>query len=552
MAITACNQRNPGRTPGFLILLLACLPVPGTAGERWPQVDPDAIRANVTFLADDLLEGRATGTPRYDLAARFVAAQMQLMGLAPAGVNGTWLQPLSLVESTSVLPGARAVIKRGAARKALAPAADFISLPSFLAPQASVEAPMVFVGFGVSAPELRYDDFEGVDLTGRVAVVLSGLPPVVPADLRDFYGKQKARQLAQRGAVGMVQLTTPHEAAREPWDRTLALARGGRVRLSSSGGPPVDVYPGLEAGILLNVAAAARLFAGESKSIEQIWADAEAGRHQSFILGGSIMISTRSKLRRLESANVVGLLEGSDPALRAEHVVLMAHLDHIGRGVTVDGDAIYNGALDNASGVAVLLETARAIAEAPVRPRRSILFLATTAEERGLHGSRHYALNPTVPAGSIVAALNLDMPVALYPTAGYTVIGAEHSTLGHMARAALEAEGLRSLPNLAPERGLFTYTDQYSFVREGIPSLYLHDGPVSSDPAIDAQVVFDDYLARHYHQVSDDTSLPIDWTSLAKLAQVHARLCLAIANVLERPRWLPGDFFGQAFGADRN
>jgi Zn-dependent M28 family amino/carboxypeptidase len=312
----------------------------------------------------------------------------------------------------------------------------------------------------------------------------------------------------------------------------------------------VDVYAGLEAGILLNVAAAAALFAGESKSIERIWADAEAGMHQSFPLRASIAISTHSRLRRLESANVVGTLEGSDPALRAEHVVLMAHLDHIGRGVPVDGDTIYNGALDNASGVAVLLEAARAIAAAPVRPGRSILFLATTAEERGLLGSRHYALNPTVLAGSIVAALNLDMPVALYPTAGYTVIGAERSTLGDMARAALEAEGLRSLPNLAPERGLFTYTDQYSFVREGIPSLYLHDGPVSSDPAIDAQQVFDDYLARHYHQVSDDTSLPIDWASLAKLAQVHARLCLAIANVPERPRWLPSDFFGRAFGAD--
>jgi Zn-dependent M28 family amino/carboxypeptidase len=314
----------------------------------------------------------------------------------------------------------------------------------------------------------------------------------------------------------------------------------------------VDVYPGLEAGIVLNVAAAAKLFAGESRSIERIWADASAGRHQSFTLRASIAISTRSRLRHLESANVVGMLEGSDPGLRTEHVVLMAHLDHIGQGVAVDGDAIYNGALDNAGGVAVLLETSRAIAKAPVRPRRSILFLATTAEERGLHGSRHYALNPTVPKDSIVAALNIDMPVALYPTAGYTVIGAEHSTLGDVARAALEAEGLRSLPNLAPERGLFTYTDQYSFVRAGIPSLYLHDGPVSSDPAIDAQQVFDDYLARHYHQVSDDTSLPIDWTSLAKLAQVHARLCLAVANAPERPSWLPGDFFGQAFGADRN
>ena len=178
----------------------------------------------------------------------------------------------------------------------------------------------------------------------------------------------------------------------------------------------------------------------------------------------------------------------------------------------------------------------------------AILFLAVTAEERGLLGSRHFALRPTVPRGSIVAVVNLDMPVALYPAAGYTIIGAEHSSLGDVARRALEAEGLRALSNQAPERGLFAFTDQYSFVREGIPALYLHDGPVSADPAIDANRVFDEYLGRHYHQPSDQMDLPIDWVSLARLARVHARICRDIANARERPMWLPGDFYGERYG----
>jgi hypothetical protein len=535
--------------PGFLILALVLLPRAAAADGPWPQVDPEAVRAHVTFLADDLLEGRAAGTRGYDLAARFVAAQMALMGLEPAGAGGAWLQPVSLIESKRVLSGTRAVIKRSRGDVALAAAAEFIPLPGFLGPQASVEAPMAFIGFGIAAPEFGYDDFKDFDLAGKVAVVLNGVPAAIPPELRDFYVKQKGRELAERGAVGIVQLTTPEEASREPWDRTLAQARAGRMRLLGTDGRPVDTYPGLEAGIVINVAAAEKLFAGESRSFDQVWASARTGTTQSFAMKASIAITTRSDLRRFESANVVGVVKGSDAKLRDEYVVLLAHLDHIGRGAPVNGDGIYNGALDNASGVAVMLEAARAIAASPERPQRSILFLATTAEERGLLGARHYALYPTVPRASIVAAINLDMPVALYPAAGQTVIGGERSTLGEQARTALEAEGLRVLPNLAPERGLFTYTDQYSFVREGIPSLYLHDGPVSADPAINAQNVFDDYLATHYHRVTDDLSLPIDWALLARLAQVHARLCLAIANAPEPPRWIPGDFFGQKFGS---
>jgi hypothetical protein len=345
------------------------------------------VRAHVTFLADDLLEGRAAGTRGYDLAARFVASQMALMGLAPAGAGGTWLQPVSLIESTRVLSGARAVIKRGHDDITLAPAADFVPLPGFLGPRASVEAPMAFVGFGISAPEFGHDDFHGIDLSGKVAVVLNGTPAAIPPDLRDFYGKQRARQLAEHGAVGLIQLTTPDDAARQPWDRTLAQARAGKVRLLGTDGRPLDTYPGLEAAIVLNAPAATKLFAGESRSAEQVWGDAKTGKPQSFVMQGSISITTRSELRRFESANVVGVLQGSDPKLRTEHVVLMAHLDHVGRGVPVNGDGIYNGALDNALGVAILLEAARRMVDAPTRPRRSVLFVALTAEEKGLLGA---------------------------------------------------------------------------------------------------------------------------------------------------------------------
>jgi Zn-dependent M28 family amino/carboxypeptidase len=279
-----------------------------------------------------------------------------------------------------------------------------------------------------------------------------------------------------------------------------------------------------------------------------VLADAAEGKPQSFEFPASISISTRSALRVIESGNVVGMLEGGNPQLRGEYLVLMAHLDHIGQGYAVEGDRTYNGALDNAGGVAVMLETARVLAEAGARPQRSILFLATTAEERGLLGSRFFALYPTVPREAIVAVVNLDMPVALYPAAGYTAIGAEHSTLGEIAREALMAEGLGMLPVQNPERGLFTLADQYSFVREGIPALYLHDGPLSSDPAIDARRIFDDFLGHHYHEVSDDLGLPIRWDSLASFARVHVRLCRGIADNPKWPEWLPGDFYGRRFG----
>lgn len=493
----------------------------------------------MAFLADDSLEGRATGTRGYELAARYVADRMAALGLEAAGVTG-WFQPVALLQSTANVTQAKVVLAKHGTQTELRPAIDFVPLPAYFSTTAVSEAPLVFAGFGISAPEFGHDDFVDIDLTGKIAVVLDGVPRALPPELRDYFAKQKTRQIAEKGAVGLVYLTAPGQT---PWEQTVLMAGAGKYRLVDAEGQPHDADPATDASITLAPSVAASLFEGAPKSLERILEDAQSRSVQSFDLAASISIATGSVHRTVRSFNVVGVLPGSSPRLRRDHVVVMAHLDHIGKGVAVDGDDIYNGALDNASGVAVMLEAARILADATPRPRRSILFLATTAEEHGLLGAWHFATNPTVSAESLVAALNLDMPVALYPPAGFTAVGAEYSTLGAVADRALQAEGMRSVPSLHPERGLFTYTDQYSFVREGIPALYIHDAPLSSDPAIDAQAIFDDFLQQHYHQVTDDTDLPIHWRSLAKLARIHALVCLDVANARARPQWLASSFF---------
>lgn len=533
-----------------LAATLALVPAPGLGAEP-PAASPDAIRAHVEFLADDLLEGRATGSRGFQLAARYVATQMAALGLRPAGADGTWLQPVQLIESTRVVPAARATLERGGERVELAPAVDFIPGFSFFGTEASVSAPLVFVGFGVSAPELDYDDFAGVDVAGKIAVVLSGAPAHFPNSQRAHYSREKTRQLAARGAVGIVSINTPEDETRWPWDRAVRLSWVPSMRLVDSAGQPVEAYPEIKASMTLNLASAAKVFDGEPKPLEQVFADAQAGKPQAFDLPATLSLTLRAALGRTQCTNVVGVLPGSDPALAGEYVVFTAHLDHLGKGAAVNGDTIYNGALDNASGTAVMLEAARLLATGKTRPKRSIIFLAVTAEERGLLGSKHFAMYPTVAKDAIVANVNMDMPMALFPMSGFTVYGAEHSSLGEVARRALAAEGIAMMPDPDPAEVTFVRSDQYSFVREGIPALYVDAGAKSSDPAVDPDAVFRQFLLRDYHMPSDQADLPIHWPTLASLARVNARIGLAIANDPKRPAWLPGDFFGETFGASR-
>jgi hypothetical protein len=534
-----------------LPLAAALLAVASTVpADDLPEPSADAIRAHTAFLSDDLLEGRATGSRGYDIAGRYVATQMELMGLAPAGTDGSWVQPVSFVEATRDVAQASAVVTRAGQAVALEPERDFIPGTSYYEALASVSAPMAFVGFGIHAPRHGHDDFGDIDLEGKVAVVLSDSPSSLPSSIRAHFSRQKLREIASRGAVGIVWVETPESAKRQPWDKSVLQSALPRRRLLDDAGQPVEAYPEIRAGIAVNVDAAGRLFEGGPKTLEQVFADAKAGLPQSFDLPSSIEITLHTALGRGESFNVVGLLEGADPQLKHEYVVFTSHLDHLGHGPAVDGDSIYNGALDNASGVAVMLEAARLMAGSRVRPKRSVLFVAVTGEESGLLGSQRFAQNPTVPKSSLVANINMDMPVLLYPAGGFVAFGAEHSTLGEVARRAVEAEGLVLVPDPSPEQVFFVRSDQYSFVREGIPALYIDDARVSSDPSIDAEAVFREHLLKHYHMPSDDMTLPVHWPSFARLARVDARIGLEVANAPQRPAWLPGDFFGETYGKE--
>jgi Zn-dependent M28 family amino/carboxypeptidase len=272
----------------------------------------------------------------------------------------------------------------------------------------------------------------------------------------------------------------------------------------------------------------------------------EQGTLRSFDLAGTATLASRARLEPVESRNVIARLPGSDPKLAAEHVVFTAHLDHVGIGAPHAGDAIYNGAQDNAVGVATMLEAASMLAGGPARPKRSMLFIALTAEEKGLLGAFHFAAQPTVPAGSLVANVNMDMPLLLADVSDVIPIGIEHSTLESVARRAVAEAGLTLTPDPFPDEVVFVRSDQYAFVRQGVPAIYLLSG-VSTRDGSDGAQLFRDFHAHRYHLPSDDIGQPIHWTGAARLAYVNYRIGLAIGNDPQRPAWKPGDFFGGKF-----
>lgn len=530
------------------LCLASCSRAPGPApGEA---VSPDAIRAHVSFLADDALEGRLAGTRGYDIAARYVASELAQVGLKPGGKDGAWFQPVPLVESVSLLPAAKLTLRPadGAAVE-LKAGEDFLPDASLTDAEVVASAPVVFVGFGVSAPDHGHDDLAGVDLAGKVALVFGGAPAQFPPAIRAHHSSRltKNAALAARGAVGIISLQTTEEQQRTPWARLVQQSWRSRMGWVGADGSVNGAWPQLKIRAAISPARAAAFFAGAPITLEQAYAAATAGTPQAFDLPLGVDQVRKSVIRQRTSDNVVGILEGTDPVLAGEYVAISAHLDHVGKGAPIGGDAIYNGAFDNAVGIGIMMETARALAVLPERPRRSVLFIAVTAEESGLQGSDYFVQNPTVPRGSIVANINMDMPVALAPLADFTAFGAEHSSLGAVAERAAKAEGVGLAPDGKPEEVFFVRSDQYSFVRAGIPALYIDQGMTSADPAQDQRGPYEAFLKDHYHQPSDDLSLPIHWPSLATLARLNARMIDEVARRDERPRWNDGNFFGETF-----
>ena len=552
--------------PRLTLLLLACLlaacqrPAETTRTETFDAsagAGARRIEADVRFLADDLLEGRDTATRGHDLAALYVAQRLRAIGLSPAGDNGSYYQRVPLLSATRIAEGGRLVMTRHGATTALRFRTQFLPALNYHGADMAVEAPAMFVGQGVHAPGLHHDDFSGVDLRGKIAVLLSGVPAAFDIDRRAFHSssREKLRELSERGAVGAVLINTDDEETRTPWARHAASWNKPGMRLRDADGTGIDTFPQLRVVAHVSAAAADAVLAGDGRSAAQLFQAAKDGTLKPFALPGTIALGARTAIAPVASRNVVARLAGSDATLAPEHVLFSAHLDHIGMviGAPVEGDGplqdrIFNGALDNALGVAIMLEAAHQLVSAPTRPKRSLLFVALTAEEKGLLGAEWYVRRPTVPRGSLVANVNMDMPMLLTSTDDVVAVGLAHSSLQPLVQQAARDVGVALSPDPFPEQTIFVRSDQYAFIRAGIPAVYLMAGITATAGDGEAPVAMRGFLRDHYHQPGDDVSQPIQYGDAARLARLNARIGQRIGDAPQRPMWNAGDFFGERFG----
>ncbi|PKM16989.1 MAG: aminopeptidase [Gammaproteobacteria bacterium HGW-Gammaproteobacteria-2] len=537
----------------LILISTACLLLAACSSSKPEQVDANAISAqriaaHMAFLADDLLEGREAATRGHEIAARYMASQFQALGLEPAGEDGSFFQPVPLLQGERLAEGARFELIRNGRIESLAFESEFLPGVNYDQPDFALTAPLVFVGQGVVAPEFDHDDFAGIDVKGKIAVLLNGAPASFANDPRAFYssGREKMAALVERGAVGAIFVSDPTREKKSPWARGAAnWARPG-MRLRAPDGAALDTFPQLIATASISADAASKLFTGADMQADAVFAALDAGTLRSFDLPGTVLLAGRARISSKVSRNVVARLPGSDKKLAAQHVVFSAHLDHVGIGAPINGDTIYNGALDNAMGSAVMLDAATRLATADNRPKRSIIFVAVTAEEKGLLGSEYFASHPSV-AGPLVANINMDMPVLLTDLGDVTPIGIEHSTLKDAVESAASKLGITLSPDPMPEQVVFIRSDQFSFIRRGVPAIYLKGGTAPTHADVDGKALLDGFLASHYHQPSDDLSLPINYASAARLAALNAAIGRHVADADKPPRWNKNDFFGERF-----
>jgi hypothetical protein len=522
------------------LLLAVAAPLQAATPTAADSASAQRVRADVEFLASDSLEGRDTGSRGYLIAADYVASQFRAIGLEPAGEKGGWFQQVPFRRASFETPP-RMTLTVGGKTVALEQGKDAGVRPSVTAKTRYLTAGFVFVGYGLKDPRHGFDDYRGLNLKGKIAVALAGTPKGLPSEIEAHLNASKDRMAAEAGAVGFVEIGDggrPNSLRR--YNRPLIdwVDTNGRA-----GSTPAGIV--LQLGLSKEIAE--RLFEGAPRSLASVQSDAKrdgkAGP-RGFALRPTLSVQAESKWEDFTSPEVIALLKGSDPTLAAEHVVLMGHLDHL--GVKPDAkpgeDAIYNGALDNAAGVATMLEAARLFATQPVRPKRSILFIANTGEERGLLGADYYAGHPTVPASSIVGLVDLDMPLLLYPFTDVTAFGADHSTIGAVVAEAGRSMGVSVSPDPMPEEAIFTRSDHYQFVRRGVPAVLLMTGHANG-----GKDIWNSWLNKIYHSPQDDLTQKIDWDAGARYALLNYRISRAMADAPSRPMWLQGDYFGDLF-----
>lgn len=503
------------------------------------------IHAHMAFLASDALEGREAGTRGYDVAAEYVASRFMAYGLKPAGADGSYMQPVTLREYRLGPDSAKMTVSHeGGGEETLDMRVDYIAHALAQNTETALTAPVVFAGYGITGG--GRDDYANLDVDGKFVAVMMGAPEGMDSELAAHFASSstKSRTAAEAGAAGILLLSPPAEQERYSFERMARYAGRPQMTWVGPDGQASTDLGGMQASATLSREGAAKLFEGARQSYEDVLAAAESGGEavESFALPVTVSLSYGSEHEDVESANIVGVVEGTDPQLKDEYVILTAHLDHLGVSERVDERAINNGAMDNASGTAAMLEVARAAAE-EASPRRSLLFLAVTAEEKGLIGSEYFAHNPTVPADSIVANINLDMPVLLYDFTDVIAFGAERSSLGPVTEEALADMGVSLTPDPMPEQRLFTRSDHYRFVQQGVPSLFLMTGFEG-----EGEEQFLGFLNGNYHTPGDNLDQPINYEAGAKFARANYEIMTEVANADQRPVWNEGDYFGELYG----
>jgi hypothetical protein len=519
------------------------VPVSKDIKKAMDRIDTNTIRAHIAYLADDRLKGRLPGTEGYQMAVDYVVEQFKKIGVAPCGDAGGFTQKLIIRKSTVTNSSAVAVLKdKNGNIDSLTFIKDFIPTPHPLNATSSAEGQLVFVGYGIEIPG-GYSDYKGVDVKGKIIVVVSGIPDGLHSTTSAHYSNAgtKATIAYEKGAAGVISInpaarpstnmtpTIQNNITINP-DKTKAFGRcfTGNMKIVLSGTP----------------ALLKRLFMNSGKNLQQVLADIKRGKASSFELGYTLSASYATTYNDIESYNVVGLLPGTDKTLKSEYVVHTAHLDHVGIGRPVAGDSIYNGAHDNASGVASLLEIARVYKSSGAKPKRSVLIVMVTAEEMGLLGSSYFAANPTVPKSSIVADVNTDMPTVIAQLLSVVPLGAEHSSLMNNVKFAAKYLGLDVEQDPEPNENRFVRSDQYSFVMNGIPALHIKYGTKTNIPGFDLTAFVKTWRPKYYHQAADQLEGGIfNFTAAKTYVQLNFLISYSVAMTTERPKWNEGDVF---------
>ncbi len=532
----------------FTLHLQAQQAIPASIQKHIKKASGDEVKKHIAYLADDKLKGRLPGTPEYKTAIEYVEKQLKKLKIQPAGENGSYRQAVTIRTTSNVKEKSSISLINGSNKEKLEAGKDYVLLADPNTTQSSLTAGVVFAGYGISAPEIGHDDYKGVDAKGKIVLLLWGVPEgKFGSSENAHFGnfRSKYEMAYEQGASGVIIVAPP--VIGDNFSRIAGrYGRSGRVAVSPDGktsGYRSNPFSDIRFVSVMSWSGVAKLLGQANKSSREL-AGMLYSSEEDVRIKSKVQVVSVSEHEEFTTYNVVGVMEGSDPKLKDEYVIHSAHLDHVGVGNAVEGDSIYNGAHDNASGSASLLEIARLYTSLKKnQPRRSILFLWVTAEEMGLLGSLYFGANPTVPKEQIVADINTDMPTLIAPLLSIEPLGAEHSSLMNEVKAAAGHLGLEVMADHMPEQVRFVRSDQYSFILQGIPSLHIKYGLKTSDPNKDLTAKIEDYTENVYHKPSDELNDLFDFKAARTYVQLNFLISYQVAQEEQRPEWNGDSFF---------